>query len=98
VDIEGIVIQMVTIEITPGLITFQHIYALETRGQSAGVRAKLNREACCRAMGNARKAPIPKSPPTIEEVIDELEHRRHPQLYQDMYLGHVRHEVAASKC
>lgn len=97
-DIEGIVMKMVTIEITEGFITFQHIFALETRGQPPEVRAKLNREACCRAMGNARKAQIPKSPPTIEEVIEELEHRRHPQLYQDMYLGHVRHEVAASKC
>ena len=40
-------------------------------------------------MLNARKAHIPSSPSSIEEVIAGLDARSYPPLYQDMYAGSV---------
>ena len=75
----------------------QHIYQMEMLQESEKVRSMLTFEVARRAMINARKATIPTSPNTIEEVIESLEERRHPPLYQDMYAGHVKHHVPASE-
>lgn len=75
----------------------QDIWTTETRHQPESIKAKLTLERCRSAMQYARKAAIPTCPPTLEEVIDQLENHRHPPLYQEMYSGHVTHEVPASK-
>lgn len=70
---------------------------MELKNESAAVRARLPFEVCRRWMMYARRSEIPSCPNSIEEVIESLEQRRHPPLYQDMYAGHVTHEVPASK-
>lgn len=79
------------------LYVFQHIWTMETQHQPESVRAKLPFDSCRRAMHNARKSMIPVCPNDIVEVIQSLENRRNPPLYQDMYLGYVKHDVPASK-
>jgi hypothetical protein len=70
---------------------------MELKNEPEAVRAKLPFEACRRMMQYARRAEIPACPNNIGEVITQLENQRLPPLYQDMYLGHVTHEVPASK-
>jgi len=70
---------------------------MELANEPAAVRSKLPFDLCRRNMTFARKSEIPTCPNDLEEAIRELENRRHPPLYQDMYLGHVSHVVPASK-
>ena len=59
------------------------------QNQSEGVRSQLPFQTAKRSMLNARKAHIPSSPSSIEEVIAGLDARSYPPLYQDMYAGSV---------
>ena len=48
-------------------------------------------------MMSERQEAIPKSPTTFEEAIAGLEANLYPDLYQDMYLGHVSHEFEGNE-
>ena len=43
-------------------------------------------------MIKARKKAIPSSPNTFEEAVAGFEANQFPDLYQDMFLGHAKHQ------
>lgn len=62
--------------------------------QSTDVRTELTFQSARRSMATARKASIPSSPATIEEVIDGFNKHIYPPLYQNMFVGSVSHEFS----
>ena len=61
-------------------------------GQPDDVRAALTFKTARRSMVIARKASIPASPSTIEEIISDFDAGKYPALYQEMYVGSVEHD------
>jgi len=59
---------------------------------SDSAKAKLTFVSARRSMMKQRKKSIPTSPNTFEEAIAGLEANQYPHLYQDMYLGHAKHQ------
>lgn len=55
--------------------------------QTDAVRVKLPFHKVKKQLAEARKATVPKSPPSIEETICNLELGLYPQGYQDMFFG-----------
>jgi len=64
--------------------------------QSEDVRSQLTYQSARRSMATARKASIPSSPATIEEVIEGFNKNMYPPLYQDMFLGSVSHHISGN--
>ena len=67
------------------------------RNECEAVRIGLTFQSAKRSMTTARKANIPTSPSSIQEVIAGFEERIYPPLYQDMYLGSVHVDKTGKK-
>ena len=59
---------------------------------SDAAKSKLLFTSARRSMIAERSEAIPKSPETFEEAIVGFEGKMYPPLYQDLYLGHAKHD------
>ena len=59
---------------------------------SDSAKGQLTFVSARRSMIKARKKAIPSSPNTFEEAVAGFEANQFPDLYQDMFLGHAKHQ------
>ena len=77
---------------TYSILCFQQIYTQEMSGLSENAKSRLAFTSARRSMIAEREEAIPTSPETFEEAILGFEGQIYPALYQDLYLGHAKHD------
>ena len=71
--------------------SFQQIYTEDMSSLSDAAKSRLLFTSARRSMITERMEAIPSSPNTFAEAILGFEAGMYPPLYQDLYLGHAKH-------